>query len=89
VINFSAIVAEVARRHGVKVRHIFGWSRHGEVVRARHAAMTECFRQGATYSEIGRRFSRDRATVRAAVHKNLRTARRPPLPAGFIDWEAA
>jgi chromosomal replication initiation ATPase DnaA len=82
--DLSPIIRRVAKAHGVKTCNLLSRSRRPRFVRARHAAMVECFVAGESYSEIGRQFRRDPSSVLYAVRKArvLRVA----LPSGWIDW---
>lgn len=65
-----AIIANVAKRHGVTVKQIMGKSRLAEHVEARWAAMRIIHAlYGDSSTRIGRLFNRDHTTVLHALRK--------------------
>lgn len=72
------VLAAVSRCSGVSVAKMAGRSRLASIVVPRHVACYLLRKNGLTYSEIGRMFSRDHSTVISACDSiELKIAREP------------
>jgi len=79
--TMAAIIAEVARQHGLKAADIKGPRRHRAFVRARHEAMYRCYHETQnSLPVIGRALgNRDHTTVLYGIRKHAGTIQSMPL----------